>query len=68
MAEFKELTLESERLTLKRAHYDLHYEEINKVACDTQESLAPWIAWAKTTPTPQVRTLTGLYPEVELLI
>ena len=54
MGEFQEVTLESERLILKRARYDLHYEEINKTVCDTQEHLEPWIPWAKTQPTPEV--------------
>ena len=54
MEEFQEITIESERLILKRARYDLHYEEINKVVCDTQEHLEPWIPWAKTKPTPEV--------------
>ena len=33
MEEFQEVTLESERLILKRARYGLHYNEINKVVC-----------------------------------
>ena len=54
MEEFQEVTLESERLMLKRARYDLHYKVINKVVCDTQEHLEPWIVWAKTKPTLEV--------------
>ena len=52
MEEFQEVTLESERLMLKRARYDLHYKVINKVVCDIQEHLEPWIVWAKTKPNP----------------
>ena len=55
MEELEEITLASDRLFLKRARYDLHYEEINKAVCDTQEHLEPWIPWAKTKPTPEVR-------------
>ena len=38
MEEFQEVTLESERLILKRARYGLHYKEINKVVCSPRNS------------------------------
>ena len=55
MEELEEIALASDRLVLKRARCNLHYEEINKTVCDTQEHLEPWIPWAKTKPTPEVR-------------
>ena len=54
MNDFQDLELATDRLILRRAHYDLHYEEINHVVCDTQDNLKDSLAWAKDKPSLQV--------------
>ena len=54
MKEFEEITLETDRLSLVRVKGETHGEELNRVVCDTFESLEPWVPWAFKIPTVEV--------------
>ena len=55
MKGYKEITLDTDRLTMVRIKGETHGTEVNEVLCDTIESLEPWIDWAFKKPTVEVK-------------
>ena len=51
---FEEKILETDRLRLVRIKAETHGAELNRVICDTFDTLSPWMVWCKTKPTVEV--------------
>ena len=54
MKEYKNVSLDTDRLHIIRIRGETHGTEINRVICDTIESLEPWIDWGNAKPTVEV--------------
>lgn len=60
---FEEKVLETDRLSLVRIKGETHGAELNRIICDTVDTLTPWMQWCKEIPpTPEVTLfLTSLF-------